>query len=61
MKRFITIYIDEETGEIININKDNRKDYNIKLISKKWRYEVNKQILTCIYAAKWNNQLKTIS
>ena len=58
MKRFITIYIDEETGEIINIDKYNRKDYNIKLISKKWRYELNQQILTCIYAAKLSKQLK---
>ena len=57
MKRFITIYIDEETGEIIDINKYNRKDFNIKLLEKKWRYERNIQTLTCIYKAKKRMQL----
>ena len=60
MKRFITIYIDVETGEILNIGKYNREDYDIKLLSKKWRYELNQQILTCIYEAKLKKQLKII-
>ena len=60
MKRFITIYIDEETGEILNIDKYNRKDFDIKLLEKKWKYETNIQTLTCIYAAKLNKQLKII-
>ena len=60
MKRFITIYIDIETGEILNINKYNRKDYDIELLEKKWRYELNQQILTCIYEAKLKNQLKIL-
>ena len=60
MKRFITIYIDIETGEILNIDKYNKKDYDIKLLSKKWRYTLNEQILTCIYEAKLKKQLKII-
>ena len=55
MKRFITIYIDIETGEILNIDKYNRKDFDIKLLEKKWRYELNQQVLTCIYEAKQKN------
>lgn len=60
MKRFITIYIDVETGEILNIDKYNRKDFDIKLLSKKWRYMLNQQTLTCIYEAKQKKQLKII-
>ena len=60
MKRFITIYIDEATGEILNIEKCNKKDFDIKLISKKWRYEMNMQTLTCVYKAKLKKQLKII-
>ena len=60
MKRFITIYIDIETGEILNINKYNRKDYDIELLEKKWKYEFTQQTLTCIYAAKPKKQLKII-
>lgn len=60
MKRFITIYIDVETAEILNIDKYNRKDFDIKLLSKKWRYELNQQVLTCIYEAKQKKQLKII-
>ena len=60
MKRFITMYIDADTGEIININKYNKKDFDIKLLSKKWRYTLNEQILTCIYEAKQKKQLKII-
>ena len=60
MKRFITIYIDKETGETLNINKYNRKDFDIKLLEKRWRYEVNVQTLTCIYEAKLKKQLKII-
>ena len=60
MNRFITIYIDEETGEILDINKYNKKDFEIKLLSKKWRYTSNEQILTCIYRAKQKKQLKIV-
>ena len=60
MKRFITIYIDIETGEILDINKYNRQDYDIKLLEKKWRYELSQQILTCIYEEKIKKQLKII-
>ena len=60
MKIFITIYIDRETSEILNIDKYNRKDYDIKLLEKKWRYEPSQQILTCIYEAKLKNQLKIL-
>lgn len=57
MIKFEIIYVDLETAEVIQIRKDQKKQYEIKELSRHWKYTLNERKLTIIYSIKKSRQL----
>lgn len=57
MIKFEIIYVDLETAEVIQIRKDQKKQYEIKELSRHWKYTLKERKLTIIYSIKKSRQL----